>query len=124
MVQVPVKSGFPVNVANGPVVATLGPASIVPVLESVANGLWPLAVAPTEFVKIVVVEPRESVVVSLGHPTKNGVVTLTFPQTCELKFSAASDRLVENQGRHFGLCVHIWSASLQFFERQQARELR
>ena len=98
MVQVPVRRGFPVNVAKGPVVATLGPTSTVPVLEFVDDGLWSLTVPPAEFVKIVVVEPRESVVVSLGHPTKNEAVTLTFPQTCELKFAAASDRLADDQG--------------------------
>ena len=89
MVQVPVRIGFPVNVAKGPVVATLGPGSIVPVLESVGDEPGSLAVRPAEFVKIVVVEPRESVVVSLGHPTKKGLVTLTFPHTSELKSAAA-----------------------------------
>lgn len=87
MVQVPVRIGFPVNVATGPVVATLGPASIVPVVTSVDDeACW---VCPAEFVKMVVVEPRESVVVSLGHPTKNGVVTLTFAHTSALKSAAA-----------------------------------
>ena len=68
MVHVPVMSGFPVNVATGPVVATLGPASTVPVLSSVGTGPWSLPVLPSWFVKMVVSEPRESVVVSLGHP--------------------------------------------------------
>ena len=90
MVQVPVRSGFPVNVAKGPVVATLGPSSTVPVDSCVDTAAPWLAVSPAEFVKKVVVEPRESVVVSLGHPTKNGTVTLTFPQSCELKLAAAS----------------------------------
>ncbi len=98
IVQVPVRSGFPVNVAKGPVVATLGPASTVPVLDSVDDEPWSLTVAPAEFVKMVVVEPRGSVVVSLGHPTKNGIVTLTFPHTCELKFAAASKRSAGIQG--------------------------
>ena len=97
MVQDPVRSGFPVNVAKGPVVATLGPASTVPVVWSVDKGPWLLSVSPAEFVKMIVVEPRESVVVSLGHPTKNGTVTLTFPHTCELKFAAAPDMSAGDQ---------------------------
>ena len=96
-VQVPVRSGFPVNVAKGPVVATLGPASIVPAVESVGNGPELLTVRPSEFVKIVVDEPRESVVVTLGHPTKKGLVTLTFSQTCELKSAAALHLLIHNE---------------------------
>ena len=88
MVQVPVKIGFPVNVAKGPVVATLGPGSIVPVVKPVDDD-EPCWVCPAEFVKMVVVEPRESVVVSLGHPTKNGLVTLTFSHTSALKSAAA-----------------------------------
>ena len=66
-------------------------------MELVGNGPWSLTVIPSEFVNIVVSDPRESVVVALGHPTSNEVVTLTFPQTCELKFAAASDRSADNQ---------------------------
>lgn len=85
------------NVTAAPVVATLGPASTVPELESVGNAPWSVPVTPCWFVKMVVSEPRESVVVS-GHPAENEAVTLTFPQTCELKFAAASDRSADIQG--------------------------
>ena len=85
------------NVATEPVVATLGPASIVPVPSLVGDGPWPLSVDPSELVKIVVSEPRESVVVSLGHPMKKGTVTFTFPQTWLLKSAAASNRSADNQ---------------------------
>ena len=51
---------------------------------------------PCLFVKTVVSDPRESVVVS-GHPAMSGALTPTFEQTCELKFAAASDRLAEDQ---------------------------
>lgn len=98
MVHVPVKSGFPVNVATGPVVATLSPGSTVPLMELIDGGPWLFTVTPSEFVNMVVSDPRASVVVALGHPTSNEVVTLTFPQTCELKFAAASDKSADNQG--------------------------
>ena len=100
MVQEPVRSGFPVKVAKGPVVGTLGPASTVSVLEIIDDEPEALPVIPAELVKMVVVEPRESVVVSLGHPTKNEAETLTFPQTCELKSTAARDSSADDPG-HF-----------------------